>query len=120
MMMKRAKIACKLATIQNLMFHLNHHATSTVTSTDRHLSYPLDEYEYSCTNSPAAFPTFHLPFKLNKRKKQSHAPLPEDAVLMAAALEMFNSTAPSPALPGFGRTPMNTKLAITFLYVLLK
>ncbi|KAL0341980.1 UNVERIFIED_CONTAM: hypothetical protein Scaly_1860600 [Sesamum calycinum] len=107
--MKRGKIAGKSA-MHNLMFH---HAAATAASSsnvdaDPQLAYPVpvNEYEFSCSNSPA----FHLPFHLNKRKR-SHKPV--DGDLLAAALEVVNSAAASPALPGFGRTPMVRQLRIT-------
>ncbi|KAK4427944.1 hypothetical protein Salat_1563400 [Sesamum alatum] len=112
MMMKRGKIAGKAA-IHNLILH--HHAAVAArrSSHDVHLSFPdvaLNEYEFSCSNSPAPFRSFHLPFHLNKRKQ---AQPPIDVELVAAALEMINSAAASPALPGFGRTPMVRQLRIT-------
>ncbi|KAL0354634.1 UNVERIFIED_CONTAM: hypothetical protein Sradi_3910300 [Sesamum radiatum] len=118
MMMKRGKIAGKAA-IHNLILH--HHAAVAAASArrsshDRHLSFPevpLDEYEFSCSNSPAPYRSFHLPFHLNKRKQSHHAQPPIDVELVAAALEMINSAAASPALPGFGRTPMVRQLRIT-------
>ncbi|KAI3463306.1 hypothetical protein Pfo_019969 [Paulownia fortunei] len=110
MILKRGKIAGKAA-IQNLMFH--HHAASASTSSchshEGHFSFPapLNEYEFSCSNSPA-YPIFHL----NKRK-HSRAPPPIDSNMMAAALEIINSAAASPALPGFGPSPMVRQLRIT-------
>ncbi|KAK4413839.1 hypothetical protein Salat_2796700 [Sesamum alatum] len=102
MIMKRGKIAGKAA-IQSLMFH--HHSASA-SGGDRHLSFP-NEYEFSCSNSPA-YPIFHL----NKRKR-SHAPQPIDPTIVAAALEIINSAAASPALPGFGRSPVVRQLRVT-------
>ncbi|KAK6153628.1 hypothetical protein DH2020_013267 [Rehmannia glutinosa] len=99
-MMKRGKIAGKEA-IQNLMFHHHHHAAA-----DRR----VHEYEFSCSNSPA-YRSFHLPFHLNKRKHSVPPPAEED--LMAAAMEMVNSAAASPALPGFGPSPMVRQLRVT-------
>ncbi|KAL3840861.1 hypothetical protein ACJIZ3_025452 [Penstemon smallii] len=99
-MMKRGKIAGKAA-IHNLMFHLQ-----------------LNEYQFSCSNTGT--PAFHLPFHLNnnnnkKKRKKQH--LPTDAVLMAAAFDIINnnnnSVAASPALPGFGPSPMVRQLRIT-------
>ncbi|KAK4427945.1 hypothetical protein Salat_1563500 [Sesamum alatum] len=113
--MKRGKIAGKSA-MHNLMFH--HQAAAAAASSadvDPQLAYPvpLNEYEFSCSNSPATHRNFHLPFHLNKRKR-SHAPQqPVDGDLLAAALEVVNSAAASPALPGFGRTPMVRQLRIT-------
>ncbi|KAK4413840.1 hypothetical protein Salat_2796800 [Sesamum alatum] len=98
MIMKRGKIAGKAA-IQSLMHH--HHAAAAE-SLDRHLSFPNDEYEFSCSNSPA-YPIFHL----SKRKRSR--PAPEEDLIMAAAMEMINSAAASPALPGFGRSPAGVR-----------
>ncbi|KAL2234769.1 uncharacterized protein LOC105163748 [Sesamum indicum] len=104
MIMKRGKIAGKAA-IQSLMHHHhNHAAASGEESTDRHLSFP-DEYEFSCSNSPA-YPVFHL----NKRKRSRPA---EQDLIMAAAMEMINSAAASPALPGFGKSPVVRQLRVT-------
>ncbi|KAG8380023.1 hypothetical protein BUALT_Bualt07G0150400 [Buddleja alternifolia] len=109
-MIKRGKIAGKAA-MHNLMFH--HHGGTAVNrrSDDPQVTYPvpLDEYEFSCSNTP----TFHLPFHLNKRKRLHAPPQPNDGDLMAAAVEMVNSVAASPALPGFGRTPVVRQLRIT-------
>ncbi|KAG8388361.1 hypothetical protein BUALT_Bualt02G0117800 [Buddleja alternifolia] len=107
MLMKRGKMAGKAA-IQNVIFHHHHHATSTSgrRSHDRHFSFPnpLNEYEFSCSNSPI--------FSLKKRK-HTHTPSPIDGEVMVAALEIFYSAAASPALPGFGPSPMVRQLRIT-------
>ncbi|KAA8541755.1 hypothetical protein F0562_022907 [Nyssa sinensis] len=118
MMMKRGKTAGKA--IHNLMFHHHHHNSSTSNrrSHDGHLSTAPGEYEFSCSNSPA------FPFPVgNKRNHSSHffscahAPPTEDDLVTVNAvkkmLEMLNSEAASPALPGFGRTPMVRQLRIT-------
>lgn len=106
MMMKRGKIAGKAA-IHNLMFHHHHHHAAAAS-----FPAPLNEYEFSCSNSPAAS-IFHLPFHLNKRKHSSHAP-PLDRNMVAAALELISMSAgASPALPGFGPSPMVRQLRIT-------
>ncbi|KAJ7963062.1 Avr9/Cf-9 rapidly elicited protein [Quillaja saponaria] len=116
LMMKRGKIARKAIT--NLMFHHHsHHGGST--------SAPR-EYEFSCSNTPNYF------FSLNKRNRHhqnynnrfftcSHAPLTQEedtATVNAvkAALERLNNeimVEASPALPGFGRSPMVRQLRIT-------
>ncbi|KAL1551578.1 hypothetical protein AAHA92_19400 [Salvia divinorum] len=94
LMMKRGKIAGKAA-IHNLIFH---HADA---------ARPIKEYEFSCGNSPAFnFPSF-------KRGKRAVAAAPFDGELLAAALEMMNGAAASPALPGFGPSPMVRQLRIT-------
>ncbi|XP_073054027.1 uncharacterized protein [Primulina eburnea] len=111
MMIQRGKIAGKAA-IHNLMFH-HHLAAASYSGRRSHDAGGQLEYEFSCSNSPA-YPTFYLPsFHINKRKQYSHAPPPIDGDLLAAALEMINSAAASPALPGFGPSPMVRKLRIT-------
>ncbi|GMP34960.1 hypothetical protein CsSME_00007610 [Camellia sinensis var. sinensis] len=114
MMMKRGKIAGKA--IHNLMFHHNHHSsTFNCQSHDRHLSFSAPrEYEFSCSNSPAAFP-----FNLSKQRKHhkhshffpcAHAPPTDDDIMtvdaVKKALEMMNSEAGSSVLPGFLQSPM--------------
>ncbi|XP_051135459.1 uncharacterized protein LOC127254411 [Andrographis paniculata] len=116
-MLKRGKIAGKAA-----MHHLIHHdgAASGGGGSHHHheveLSYPmpLNEYEFSCSNTPK----FHLPFHLNKRRRAAvRTPVPpspdDDGDLFMEALEMVSSRMASPALPGFGRTPMARQLRIT-------
>ncbi|XP_018839148.1 uncharacterized protein LOC109004895 [Juglans regia] len=120
MMMKRGKIAGKAIT--NLMFNHNHHHNAA-SSAPR-------EYEFSCSNTPNY--TFHLS---NKRRHHSHnnhhhshffscahapATLDDDLATMnavkAVLMEMLNNEAAveaSPALPGFGRSPMVRQLRIT-------
>ncbi|KAK3002197.1 hypothetical protein RJ639_021003 [Escallonia herrerae] len=125
MMMKRGKIAGEKA-LHNLMFH--HHgsssssATSSRRSHDGHLSFPAlpGEYEFSCSNSPI-FP-FHL---MGKQRGHHHSsffscanlPTTDDDVATVTAvmksLEMLNSAAASPALPGFGKSPMVRQLRVT-------
>ncbi|KAL2462617.1 hypothetical protein Fot_53854 [Forsythia ovata] len=123
MMFKRWKIAGKA--IQNLMFH--HWSVAAGRRS------PLDspnEYEFSCSNSPT-YPNFHIPFHLNKnkRKHNHHAhlfsstrqpqtpPSMEDDIVTLNAvvrtLEILNSATASPALPGFGKSPMVRQLRIT-------
>ncbi|XP_047942944.1 uncharacterized protein LOC125189749 [Salvia hispanica] len=53
---------------------------------------------------------FRLPFHLTKRKT-SHAAFDRD--MMAAAVEIFSSAVASPALPGFGPSPLVRQLRIT-------
>lgn len=108
MLMKRSKIAGKAA-IHNLMFHHHHHHGGDTNSAaaDRHL-----EYEYSCSNT-TAHRGFHIPsFHLSKRKN-CQPPQPSGEELMAAAVEMFHSAAASPALPGFGPSPLVRQLRVT-------
>ncbi|XP_028076153.1 uncharacterized protein LOC114278334 [Camellia sinensis] len=122
MMMKRGKIEGKA--IHNLMFHHNHYSsTFNRQSHDRHLSFSAPhEYEFSCSNSPAVFP-----FNLSKQCKHhkhshffpcTHAPPTDDDILTVDASpmmvhDMLYSELSSPALPGFGRSPMVRQLRIT-------
>lgn len=116
MMMKRGKIASKA--LSNLMF--NHH--------HRNLSSAPREYEFSCSNTP----NFAFPIN-NKRRNQAqnhhshffacaHSPqtLDDDVATVnavkAVLAEMLNNDVvaeASPALPGFGRSPMVRQLRIT-------
>lgn len=133
MMMKRGKIAGKA--LQNLMFH-HHHAWSISTLNHRrthdknHLPFfpspPPGEYEFSCSNSPA-YP--HSLFSFHKKHNNNnhshffscaHAPQTDEqemvsvnAAAVMKALEMLQSEAASPALPGFGKSPMVKQLRIT-------
>ncbi|KAL0010313.1 hypothetical protein SO802_005421 [Lithocarpus litseifolius] len=120
MMMKRGKIAGKA--ISNLMFHHHHHHHHP----DRHVSFSAPrEYEFSCSNTPNY--AFHIN---NKRRHHHHsrfftcahapATLDDDVATVnavkAMVLEMLNNEAvveASPALPGFGRSPMVRQLRIT-------
>lgn len=144
MMMKRGKIAGKA--LQNLMFHHSHNWAASAAAHHRrshhnhnHVEGPPNEYEFSCSNSPANnnFPNFHLPFHLsssnNKRKNNMNLfsscahvrhqtqdlEFDDNFTVQAVlkALEMMQSQAPSPspspALPGFGKSPMVRQLRIT-------
>ncbi|PHT46068.1 hypothetical protein CQW23_15226 [Capsicum baccatum] len=111
LLVKRGKIAGKTA-IQNLMFHDHNNNTQGYHSSFKEF------YEFSCSNSPA----FHLPFHLNKsNNKHSYHAVPaiehDDVIMINAAvfkaLEMLQSETASPALPGFGRTPIVRQLRIT-------
>ncbi|GFQ06930.1 hypothetical protein PHJA_002837000 [Phtheirospermum japonicum] len=97
--MKRGKIAGKAAVHNLMMFHHHHIAAAAGRrSHDRRLSFPADD------------------FHLSKRSKNHSALAPSsvDGELVSAALEMMiGSAAASPALPGFGRTPMVRQLRIT-------
>ncbi|CAN1215749.1 hypothetical protein LINPERPRIM_LOCUS358 [Linum perenne] len=116
MVMKRGnKIASKA--ISNLLI-FNHHNPSSSSPT---------EYEFSCSNTPNYTFPFHLPTTTTKRgffmSCVFHAPPTKhdddvdtvNAVKMA--LEMFNGNgpiyAPSPMLPGFGKSPVGRQLRIT-------
>ncbi|KAL8056134.1 hypothetical protein ABFX02_04G099600 [Erythranthe guttata] len=113
--MKRGKIAGKAA-IQHLMFH-HHDATAATSRRGGSFPAPLNEYEFSCSNSPAAAANYFrhlLPFHLSKRKhSSSHAPPPQpiDGDMMAAAMEILGNA--SPYLPGFGPSPMVRQLRVT-------
>ncbi|CAA0811941.1 Unknown protein [Striga hermonthica] len=88
-LMKRGKIAGKAA-IHNLMFH--HPAAGRRAA----------EYEFSCGNSPLVF-------------GRTAVASPLDARALAAALEIVvgASAGASPALPGFGPSPLVRQLRIT-------
>lgn len=129
MMMKRGKIASKA--LGNLMFHSHHFSGSTSSrrGSGNHdhpnLSFAAQrEYEFSCSNTPAyPFPS------LTKCRHQAHnffacahapATLDDDvagANALKAVMEMLNNDVAhvdaSPALPGFGRSPMVRQLRIT-------
>ncbi|KAF3450697.1 hypothetical protein FNV43_RR06786 [Rhamnella rubrinervis] len=126
MMMKRGKIASKA--LGNLMFHSHHFSGSNSSrrGSGNHdhpnLSFAAQrEYEFSCSNTPA--------YLFPKRRHQAHnffacahapATLDDDvagANAVKAVLEMLNNDVvhveASPALPGFGRSPMVRQLRIT-------
>ncbi|KAL4583845.1 hypothetical protein LXL04_008430 [Taraxacum kok-saghyz] len=124
MMMKRAKILGK--NLQNLMFHHHHHwaAFASNNHPSRHLSVsspPSSESEFSCTASPSndndAFSLFPLHKKDvgNGRKNQQAEGVDVMAFNAAVlkAMETIQSETASPALPGFGRSPMVTQLRVT-------
>ncbi|KAG6593486.1 hypothetical protein SDJN03_12962, partial [Cucurbita argyrosperma subsp. sororia] len=135
LMTKRGKLAGKA--ISNLMFHHHYHAAAAAASPSSsspptsagQLPFPIgaDEYEFSCSNSPA-FPTFHVGKRRRNQNHNSffacaHAPdtLDDDAAAVNAVnavVEILNnhtgasSTPPipaSPALPGFGPTPRRVR-----------
>ncbi|XP_051113237.1 uncharacterized protein LOC127239222 [Andrographis paniculata] len=111
-MLKRGKIAGKAA-IHSLKFHHHYGGGATTVGRsrfhDRHIAFPgySKDYEFSCSNSPANGGAF----RLNKRKHSK----PSDGDLMAAAQLMVSSSAAaaSPALPGFGGSPVVRQLRIT-------
>ncbi|KAF5793289.1 hypothetical protein HanXRQr2_Chr09g0415781 [Helianthus annuus] len=82
------------------------------------LSPPQGEYEFSCTDSPTtnnhAFSLFSF-----RKKHTSANQHTEDLDMMAVnaavlrAMEMINSEAASPALPGFGRSPVVRQLRVS-------
>nr|GMC78183.1 AF211533_1 Avr9/Cf-9 rapidly elicited protein 146 [Ipomoea batatas] len=105
LVLKRGKIAGKTAIHNLMLFHHAHHLSSSSTA--------AAEYEFSCRDSPA----YHLPFSLHKKSKHHHAPPTYEDILAAnavvKALEILHSETASPALPGFGRTPVVRQLRIT-------
>ncbi|GER45008.1 Avr9/Cf-9 rapidly elicited protein 146 [Striga asiatica] len=84
-MMRRGKVAGKEA-IQNLIFHHHHHHAAAAGRRD---------YEFTCGG-----------------RNSGGRPLSE-ADLMEAAVVMAASAAASPALPGFGRSPLVRRLRVT-------
>ncbi|KAM0032068.1 hypothetical protein Hdeb2414_s0016g00470981 [Helianthus debilis subsp. tardiflorus] len=110
MMIKRGKIAGKA--LQNLMFNHHHHhyhhnwAAFSTNRRPHHLSSPSpppSECEFSCTTSPVNTNYTLSPFS---KKPVEHAVL--------KAMEMVNhSETASPALPGFGRSPVGRQLRVT-------
>lgn len=98
MMIKRGKIASK--TLHNLMFHHHHHKTAT-----NHLSFsptPPSESEFSCINSPVNEPVDDIDIDMRAA-----------SVAVMKAMEMIHSESASPALPGFGRSPVVRQLRVT-------
>ncbi|KAL8256726.1 hypothetical protein R6Q59_028767 [Mikania micrantha] len=115
LMIKRAKIAGK--TLQNLLFH--HHYWSAFTA-NRHLSFPSPypppgEYEYSCTTTPSTSNHKFSLFSYHKKQHMDHQPKValDHVAAVLKAMEMIHSEAASPALPGFGRSPMVRQLRVT-------
>ncbi|XP_031120497.1 uncharacterized protein LOC116023635 [Ipomoea triloba] len=123
LMLKRGKIAGKAA-IHNLMLHHgNHHhhhlSVFSAAAAHRRSSYPAlpNEYEFSCSNSPAYYKkskhhALHFPC--------AHAPPTDDdgvvtvnSLMKALEMHALQSETASPALPGFGRTPLVRQLRVT-------
>lgn len=117
LIIKRGKIAGKA--ISNLMFHHHHHHHHHFSSST---SAPRD-YEFSCSNTPN-YCSFHLS---KRRHHNSHfftcaqppQTLDDDVTTTNAhnaVLELLNNEAVavenSPALPGFGKSPMVRQLRI--------
>ncbi|XP_019193196.1 PREDICTED: uncharacterized protein LOC109187463 [Ipomoea nil] len=114
LVLKRGKIAGKTAIHNLMLFHLS--SSSSTAAALRRSSYTAthpNEYEFSCNDSPA----YQLPFSLHKKSKHHHAPPTYEDILAAnavvKALEILHSETASPALPGFGRTPVVRQLRIT-------
>ncbi|XP_052182045.1 uncharacterized protein LOC127794830 [Diospyros lotus] len=137
MMMKGRKIAGKA--IHNLMFHHHHHHSAT-RSHDGRLSYygGPREVEFSCSNSPAKRPRHHnsqyffpcgqapptddefvatanaVRRELDMLARKGAASPALSAFLQSPAVsELIYSELSSPALPGFGRTPLVRQLRVT-------
>ncbi|XP_052182745.1 uncharacterized protein LOC127795238 [Diospyros lotus] len=141
MMMKGRKIAGK-AILHNLMFH--HHPHSATRSHDGgRLSFygGPQEYEFSCSSSPAKRPRHHnsqlyffpcaqappthddlvLPADANAvrrelemlARKGGASPAISAFLQSPAVSELIYSELSSPALPGFGRTPLVRQLRVT-------
>ncbi|CAL0322059.1 unnamed protein product [Lupinus luteus] len=129
---RRGKLAGKA--IANLMFHHHHNGGSTSTRRDSNLQFSAQrEYEFSCSNTPNHFFPIGRKHHRNHNHNRNcdnlftcaHAPLPVDEEMNAvkAVLEMLNmnntenamveSTYSSPALPGFGKSPMVKQLRVT-------
>ncbi|XP_054785339.1 uncharacterized protein LOC129291825 [Prosopis cineraria] len=125
MLKRRRKIAGKA--ISNLMFHHHHHHHHDGSS--HHQFSGQHEYEFSCSNTPNNF--F---FSIGGSKRHHHSrhphhhnhslffacahepPTQDDEVVVKAVLEMLNNEVmveASPALPGFGRSPMVRQLRVT-------
>ncbi|MFS8000116.1 hypothetical protein Hanom_Chr12g01174591 [Helianthus anomalus] len=107
MMIKRGKIVRKA--LQHLMFH--HHNNST-----NHHS-PPGEHEFSCGNSPSTnnhkFSLFSFHKKHHNNSSNQHGEDVDINVAVMKAMEMIHSETASPALPGFGRSPMVRQLRVT-------
>ncbi|CAM8988915.1 unnamed protein product [Rhodiola kirilowii] len=134
LLLKRGKTAGK-AFIHSIAFpHLTSSSSPLSHNRNRRMSTPSTEYEFSCSNTPAyTFPIFHSKRNNNNNKHShffgcTHAPRTneeEEDITTANAvkmvLEMLNnhsditkytdekfermSVQPSPALPGFGKSP---------------
>ncbi|VFQ83219.1 unnamed protein product [Cuscuta campestris] len=103
LLLKRGKLAGKSA-FHNLLFH------STTAGGGGGSKLPKEYYEFSCSNSPAAYP--------GKKGKRRNGAAAFDEILAAnavvKALEVLHAAeAPSPALPGFGRTPVVRQLRVS-------
>ncbi|AES67935.1 hypothetical protein MtrunA17_Chr2g0331091 [Medicago truncatula] len=122
MLKRRSKLAGKA--IANLMFHHHHnHGGSTSSRRSHHQFTASREYEFSCSNTPNHF------FPIGKRHRSHNnfstsaqaPPTQDDDVAtmsaMKAVLEMLSNdqsiVEASPALPGFGRSPMVRQLRVT-------
>ncbi|KAK8608431.1 hypothetical protein V6N13_023855 [Hibiscus sabdariffa] len=129
MVLKRGKIASTKA-IANLMFHHRQVSSSAFTPVSKAAA-AVQEYEFSCSNTPSYI------FPFNHKKKNGtnnyyhhlfacvHAPPIHDDDNLATmnavkvVLEMLNNNdtegavTASPMLPGFGQTPLARQLRVT-------
>ncbi|GMI77985.1 hypothetical protein like AT1G52140 [Hibiscus trionum] len=134
MALKRGKIASAKA-IGNLMFHhhKDHRQVSPSSFTAVSKAAAVQEYEFSCSNTP----NYIFPFNHKKKNGTNsnnyyhqlfacvHAPPTHDDDNLATmnavkvVLEMINNNdmetavAASPMLPGFGQTPLVRQLRVT-------
>ncbi|CAL5199936.1 unnamed protein product [Lathyrus oleraceus] len=118
---RHTKLAGKA--IANLISHHPHHggSTSNCHSHDSHSQFTSSrEYEFSCSNSHSHF--FSIGKRHHSHKHNAQAPPTHDDEVttmnaMKAVLEMLNNdqaiVEASPALPGFGRSPMMRQLRVT-------
>ncbi|XP_058774172.1 uncharacterized protein LOC131648431 [Vicia villosa] len=125
MLKRRGKLARKA--LLNLMFHHHHHNHGGSTSSRRsHKSQPQFtsslEYEFSCSNTPNNFFSNGKRHHIHNHKYNAQAPVAHDEEVttmnaMKAVLERLNNdqsiVAASPAVPGFGRSPMVRQLRVT-------
>ncbi|KAK9066228.1 hypothetical protein SSX86_013549 [Deinandra increscens subsp. villosa] len=115
LMMKRGKIAGKA--LQNLMIMLHNRRSNPPP--------PTEDYEFSCSNTPVYPLSLFTAHKKNRNyKTTSQKNVPKSAIsdehdeifvdaAMIKALEMLTSTAASPAVSVFGKSPTVRQLRIT-------
>ncbi|KAK8608432.1 hypothetical protein V6N13_023856 [Hibiscus sabdariffa] len=130
MVLKRGKIASAKA-IANLMFHRQRQVSSSALTPVSKAAAAVQEYEFSCSNTPSYI------FPFNHKKKNGtnnyyhhlfacvHAPPTHDDDNLATmntvkvVLEMLSNNdmegavAASPMLPGFGQTPLARQPRVT-------
>ncbi|PWA41143.1 hypothetical protein CTI12_AA556370 [Artemisia annua] len=113
-MMKRGKIASK--SLHNLMFHNHHHHNNWATNFETNVYPPPGEYEFSFSNSPSTnnhpFSLFHKKHHSNNRETDALDMMAVNAAVLKA-MEIIRSENASPALPGFGRSPLVRQLRVT-------
>ncbi|CAL5199935.1 unnamed protein product [Lathyrus oleraceus] len=124
MLKRRGKLAGKA--IVNLMFHHHHKhggSTSSRRSHDSHHQFITSrEYEFSCSNTPNHFFSIGKRHHSHNHKHNAQTRLTHDDEVttmnaVKAVLEMLNNdqaiVEASPALPGFGSSPMVRQLRVT-------